>query len=324
MKIIITLFIIIMYSFFNLGYAFNFPKNECRIVKTSLTSDESLIWHQITCPNLYGQKQSINILDIDLANASIQVRPIKAEGNQLETIPTMANRDDAIVAGVNGGYFYNSGGNPGYKDPSCPSKPYPQSGDLGDSLLQINGQVLSVNCDHNEKDKTHFARSVFALDEKGNPYIQQVSPGMPLMNLQNGTNEVIANAVGGGPNLVSTAADGKGFINITEEGLNHLNQKAPRTAVGITRNKHLLFVTVDGKGPTVGMQMRELADFMLNYLDVAAAMNLDGGGSTTMCIKTTLQANENNCVVVNQPSDAIGPRKVHDGLFILKIKKSPY
>ncbi len=59
----------------------------------------------------------------------------------------------------------------------------------------------------------------------------------------------------------------------------------PRTAIGITKNHTLLLVTVDGRQPGVseGMPLNELAELMIE-LGAVQALNLDGGGSTTLAI----------------------------------------
>jgi exopolysaccharide biosynthesis protein len=68
----------------------------------------------------------------------------------------------------------------------------------------------------------------------------------------------------------------------------------PRTAVGVREDGTLLFVTVDGRRPeeSVGMSLPELTDLMIE-LGAVSAINLDGGGSTTMVIDGK---------VVNRPS----------------------
>jgi hypothetical protein len=68
----------------------------------------------------------------------------------------------------------------------------------------------------------------------------------------------------------------------------------PRTAVGVRADGTLLFVTVDGRRPeeSVGMSLPELTELMLE-LGAVSAINLDGGGSTTMVIDGK---------VVNRPS----------------------
>jgi exopolysaccharide biosynthesis protein len=59
----------------------------------------------------------------------------------------------------------------------------------------------------------------------------------------------------------------------------------PRTAAGVRADGTLLFVTVDGRQPreSVGMSLPELTDLMVE-LGCVSAINLDGGGSTTMVI----------------------------------------
>ena len=65
--------------------------------------------------------------------------------------------------------------------------------------------------------------------------------------------------------------------------------------MGATGDGRLLLVTVDGRQPgwSVGMSLRELAELFVG-LGAQAAINLDGGGSTTMVLDGT---------VVNRVSD---------------------
>jgi exopolysaccharide biosynthesis protein len=60
----------------------------------------------------------------------------------------------------------------------------------------------------------------------------------------------------------------------------------PRTAIGLKPNGHWLFVVVDGRNPTfsVGMSIPELAAFLAS-LGCVEAINLDGGGSSTLIIQ---------------------------------------
>ena len=67
-------------------------------------------------------------------------------------------------------------------------------------------------------------------------------------------------------------------------------------------------ITIDGRQPgvSVGMNLQELAEYLLS-IGAADAMNLDGGGSTTMFL---------NGRVVNKPSDKDGERKVSDAILV--------
>jgi exopolysaccharide biosynthesis protein len=89
----------------------------------------------------------------------------------------------------------------------------------------------------------------------------------------------------------------------------------PRTAVGLSKDgKTLYLVVVDGRRSDVpGMTLAELATFFVERLGVCSALNLDGGGSTTMTI---------NGKVVNRPSDGV-ERPVGNQLAVIAGKDSP-
>ena len=122
--------------------------------------------------------------------------------------------------------------------------------------------------------------------------------------------------VGGGPRLlragrvaVSARAEGfappqsPSFFDIFVRG------RQPRTLAGVTAEGRLLLVTVDGRRPgwSVGMTLPEAARLMRG-LGARDALNLDGGGSTTMTVRGQ---------VVNRPSDRVGERPVSDALYVL-------
>ena len=56
-----------------------------------------------------------------------------------------------------------------------------------------------------------------------------------------------------------------------------------RTAIGLSRdNRTLTLFTVDVRGGSAGMRLSEVAALLIRDYDVWSALNLDGGGSTTM------------------------------------------
>ena len=73
----------------------------------------------------------------------------------------------------------------------------------------------------------------------------------------------------------------------------------------------LFFVTVDGRRPdeSVGMSLPELTDLMLE-LGCVSAINMDGGGSTTMVVEGR---------VVNNPS-GLGARRNADAILLFPKK----
>ncbi|MDO8684832.1 MAG: phosphodiester glycosidase family protein [Armatimonadota bacterium] len=115
----------------------------------------------------------------------------------------------------------------------------------------------------------------------------------------------VVQAVGGGPWLVRY-----GEVYVDGEAQKFDSKivlgKHPRTAIGMTANKEMLLVTVDGRQwISNGMSLPELARFMKS-LGAVTAVNLDGGGSTTMSIKG---------LVVNSPCEGV-ERTVANGLLV--------
>ena len=123
-------------------------------------------------------------------------------------------------------------------------------------------------------------------------------------------------AVGGVPQLIKN-----GKIDITWEqekaSKSFVETRHPRTAVAKLKDGKFLMVTVDGRQPGVsaGMNLYELADYLLS-IGAVDAMNLDGGGSTTMFLDGK---------VVNTPSDKEGERKVGDAILVTlrKVQEPP-
>ena len=95
----------------------------------------------------------------------------------------------------------------------------------------------------------------------------------------------------------------------------------PRTAVGYSKNgRYLYLVVVDGRQPfySEGMTIKELAALMLS-LGAQYAMNLDGGGSSTLVV----QGRDGNPRILNSPIDNYIPGRErpvanHLGIFVGK------
>lgn len=126
--------------------------------------------------------------------------------------------------------------------------------------------------------------------------------------------------VNGGPTLVENGA-----LNVTakRDGMVHtgdsnaffygwVHKRNPRTIAGVDAQGRTLIVTADGRQTTsLGLSIKEAAD-VAHSLGMINAINLDGGGSTTM-----VQGGQ----VVNSPSDATGERPVGDALLVLPGRK---
>ncbi len=87
-----------------------------------------------------------------------------------------------------------------------------------------------------------------------------------------------------------------------------LDVRHPRTLIGVDRRGFIWLIAVDGRQPgySLGMTFAELMA-LAKRLELRDALNLDGGGSTTMVVKG---------VIVNKPSDPAGARAVSDALIV--------
>jgi exopolysaccharide biosynthesis protein len=119
---------------------------------------------------------------------------------------------------------------------------------------------------------------------------------------------LLAQDIVGGAGLL--IRDGRDIEDWSIERFNQgfAENRHPRTMIGTTADNTIWLVTVDGRQPelSVGMTLVELRA-LAHRLGLVNALNLDGGGSTTMWVQGQ---------VLNKPSDAIGPRKVSDALLV--------
>ncbi|MFI7676769.1 phosphodiester glycosidase family protein [Actinophytocola sp. NPDC049390] len=119
----------------------------------------------------------------------------------------------------------------------------------------------------------------------------------------------------GGPELVrdgrqhaTPATDGMVRPNDPSFYYGWVHKRNPRTIAGVDRQGRVLLATIDGRSTTsLGLSIAESAA-VAQALGMRDAINLDGGGSTTMVA---------NDQVINKPSDAAGERPVGDAILIL-------
>lgn len=119
----------------------------------------------------------------------------------------------------------------------------------------------------------------------------------------------VTEAVGGFPDLIDHGRR-VGDLEV-ETRPSFAAARHPRTAVGYdSASRRLWLVVVDGRQPphSAGMTLPELASLM-EALGVDEALNLDGGGSTTLIVSGR---------PVNRPSDAEGERPVVNALALVR------
>ncbi len=115
----------------------------------------------------------------------------------------------------------------------------------------------------------------------------------------------VADTTGGNPMLV---VDGQVTQELRESSGGPYSEVAPRSGVGLLGDGRVVLVALDGRqaGYSAGMTLRSFADVFVG-LGAVTALNLDGGGSTSMAI---------DGVLANRPSDTAGERSVGTVLLV--------
>lgn len=108
---------------------------------------------------------------------------------------------------------------------------------------------------------------------------------------------------------------------------NYTNTKAwadvatARTAIGLSRDRRTLTLfTADVRGGSDGMRLGEVARLLRDHYGVWDALNLDGGGSTSMALADPVTG---QAALVNSSSDNPDGREVATSLAVFARKFSP-
>ena len=135
------------------------------------------------------------------------------------------------------------------------------------------------------------------------------------------------NAIAGSAQIVSNGVKTIPSYSGSPNGLNALNGYSDlnswydriraRVAIGLTTNrKKLVLFTVDETGGSAGMTVSEVADVLINDYKVHDALNLDGGGSTSMALRDPATHVGR---LVNAPSDNPLGRAVGSNLGVFAL-----
>ena len=247
---------------------------------------------------LVGKKVVAFIAEADMTQAEWDVWSVKIKdngGNLTEETddsfktPSQVYSSNPAPVIINGGYFYYSG-----------SKRYTAS------LATSNSKMLAYNIgyEYDSNGKMCYpTRAVFRESASGvfdacwtyaiwnrtnwmYPSPSQSVTKQPSATYPDGAQAFEAKtAIGGGPVLINEGV----FVNsIKEEMFEGISPDSnqPRTAIGITADKKMIFFVCEGREMTAGVKGLTTADVANVLLDLGCveAINLDGGGSSCMLI----------------------------------------
>ncbi|MBN1900817.1 phosphodiester glycosidase family protein [Candidatus Sumerlaeota bacterium] len=253
---------------------------------------DGVVWRYYLFDNLYGARQSVSYIDVDLSNPNVSVEfPYLANSRQKISSMIPSQFPDAL-AGINGTYFDTSVG-----------------GHL--TYLRINSIVIPPG---GALFSPWGYEGALALDASENASIQQIPSG----GWVNDTTH--PDILACGPLVIVGGVIPSAYL--TSIG-SHCTSRHPRSAVGITSNYHLILLTVDGRTEMAdGMTCEELGQAM-QELGCPNALNLDGGGSTTLWGEGELYNGVLNYPSDNGMYDHAGERACSNAIAIESAAPSP-
>lgn len=248
---------------------------------------DGVAWKYYHFNDLFGAKQSISFMEIDLNNPNVglelnyrdsYVGPspgISSPDYPRAPTSTLAGEVAGARAAINGTYFNTSSYN-------ATSPDTPWGG--GVTYLKVNGTVVHT---FDGSNINKFGQGLLFNDTNSVSILRKW--GTWDSRASSWQNMMIC-----GPVLLEN-----GVLETYDSGNTHANARHPRSAVGmIGSSNKLILLTVDGRtGESAGMSCSELAQVM-QALGCDNAMNLDGGGSTTLWA-----SGEPFNGIVNYPSD---------------------
>ena len=242
---------------------------------------KGIIHKYASIPQLYQGPQSISLIEIDpVAGLKVGV----AVSDKMKETSKIASEYNAIAA-INGSYFDMKRGNS-----VC--------------FLKADRQIIDTTMQSEFKLRVTGAINVRKGKIKLIPWSKQIEK-----EYEGETGMVLAS----GPLMLK---DGQ-ICDWNSCGANFIRTKHPRSAVATTKEGKILLITVDGRFPeqAEGVNIPELAH-LIRILGGEDALNLDGGGSTTLWLSGASDDGVVNYPCDNGRFDHAGERKVPNILYI--------
>lgn len=238
-------------------------------------------YYQVKTNKLFNSSQIISYLKAPNDIDDILQIDLSSAYDSLELTSELAKRDSAVVA-INGGFFdVAEGGSVSY--------------------IEIDNQVIDTT--RNPQLKWSKPNSVISgaivIDTVNNLTIEKAKSDEFYSN-SNLEEAVLVT----GPLLI----DDNAVLEL--DSTKFVTTRHPRSCL-CTTEESIYFITVDGRSEQAdGMSLFELQAYLKEYLNCTDAINLDGGGSSTLWYSKD--------GILNYPSDKSGERKVSNAIIIRK------
>lgn len=269
----------------------------------------------ITRTEMSPRHLRMHIVTIDLTAPGIRVK-VTAPGGPRETIRQTTLQfleEERAQVAVNAHF----------------SLPFPSANPFASliGLAASNGAVYSAF----EMPEQSYALVANApalnIDARNRAAIVHARPGgagtavmerVTLWNAVAGSAQIITNGVKTIPIYEDAQHPGAQLEPGGPAGYSHTNswydQLNARTVIGLAnRQRTLILFTVDRAAASLGMSLAEVADLLIRDYRVEQALNLDGGGSTTLAMEDPVTHERS---IVNHSSDNPAGRAVGSNLAV--------
>jgi exopolysaccharide biosynthesis protein len=238
--------------------------------------------------SLFHAPENINMVTLDSGDTTLEIR-IAYHDSLLVPVSEYAKAGKAIAA-VNGNFFDTH---------------------IGGSVcfLKIDGRI--INRTHDELNGTLFL-----------PWLDTAA-----MTISRGGVAIIVKPAGTRweqyrkdfPTMISAGPLLIWNDRLVPQRAHKFNDtRYSRTGIGLTKDHHLLVITVDGNAKeSAGVTTTEFAK-IFKALKCVSALNFDGGGSTTMWVSGEPENGVVSHPTDNKKYDHLGERKVANAILIIK------
>lgn len=245
-------------------------------------SAKGILLYRLNSDTLFGEKQNVIVAEIKRKALRKNKLVIAYADSSLKQTSKFAEENNAVVA-LNGGFFnVEKGGSVAY--------------------LESHGKVIARKKSPKEKwAKTDsLLNGAIIIDNSGKLKIEVAKSESYYENSAQ-EKEVLVS----GPALLAKGQ------KLELENSAFVHKKHPRTCMCTTETGSILLIAIDGRSEVAaGMNLKEVQEFLLR-LQCRDAINLDGGGSTTLWVNDGKQKG-----ILNQPSDKEGERPVANVILI--------
>ena len=248
------------------------------------------------------------VAKVDLSQEDISVKVLSSNDKDQRDTPMKFSENGGARIIINGGYF-NSEKNP--------------IEHVG--LLKTDGKLEepASHAIYRDSEKYFISRGAFGVKYSGDVDIAWCStkndsifewerplanrPGYPSDSLpfSSAYHWDVRDALHAGPVLIS---GGEIDLNIEDEVFFNTPVAGvqPRSAIGYTKDQHLVLMVVDGRqAESRGVYLEELA-LMMSEFKCIEALNLDGGGSSAMVADSRLLNRPSGRTIQREVMSAIG------------------